>query len=134
MLSRQTKTNFCSNECKNIYWAKHRQLRNGKYHAIHKWLIKYFGKANRCENPLCDKTRIKYHYALLKGKKHKHKRKNYIMLCTRCHFNYDITIEKRKRAADKLRGRKLTEKHKQAISKGCKGIHIGNKHACKEKI
>ncbi|KKK75340.1 hypothetical protein LCGC14_2874680 [marine sediment metagenome] len=108
-----------------------RKLRGGGYHAIHKWLIKHYGKANKCQNPLCDKTRNKFHYALLKNKKHEHTKTNYIMLCTRCHFNYDITIEKRKRQAASLRDRKHSEKHKINISKGCNGIHKGNQHSAK---
>lgn len=47
---------------------KPRKLRNGGYFAIHKWLIKHYGKANKCENQLCCKTRTKYHYALIKKK------------------------------------------------------------------
>jgi len=111
-----------------------RKLRGGGYQAIHKWLKKNFGKPNKCQNPLCDKTRDKFHYALLKNKKHEHKRENYIMLCTKCHFNYDVTIERRKRQAKALKGKKHSKKHNENISKSCKGIHKNNKHSAKQVV
>lgn len=74
------------------------------YHAIHKWLVKKFGKASKCENLNCTypkRTKNRsilrlpkgFHWALLHGKKYVHKRENFIMLCNSCHRKYDMNIE-----------------------------------------
>lgn len=111
-----------------------RKLRGGGYYAVHKWLNRNYGKADRCENPNCqaNKKYKSYQYALLKGKKYEHKRENFIMFCPKCHFAYDDTKERREKQSETLKGRKLTKKHKIAISKGMKSKNIGNKNACKK--
>lgn len=48
------------------------------------------------------------------------------MLCTMCHFHYDITIEKRKKQANSLKGKKHTEEHKKKISQSMKGKNKGS--------
>ncbi len=102
-----------------------RTLRGGGYQAIHMWLNKNFGKANKCENKNCPKTSKKYHHALRKGFKHEHKRENYIMFCAKCHFDYDITNDRRKKQANSLRGYKQSKEHKLRISKSMKGKNKG---------
>ena len=67
-----------------------------KYSAYHEWLRRTYGRANKCENLLCSKKSNNYHWALLKGREHSHKRANYCMLCVSCHklydkYNYEIT-------------------------------------------
>lgn len=106
-----------------------RSTRGGGYDAIHKWLRNNYGNANKCEHKRCE-SKI-YHYALLKGKVHEHKRENYIMLCPKCHFDYDITHEIRVKQGLALKGKKLSEKHREAISKSMKGKNIGNTNAKK---
>lgn len=59
------------------------------YQSIHVWIRRRFGKANKCENLKCLKLSSKFEYALKRGKKYERKRENYIMLCHRCHTNYD---------------------------------------------
>lgn len=70
------------------------------YFAIHIWLKKNYGKANKCENPKCYYPRKdslgkimekpkRYEWSLIKGRKHSHNRENYQMLCSSCHKNYD---------------------------------------------
>lgn len=58
------------------------------YTALHDWLRKNFGKANKCE--IC-KILIakKYEWALLKGKEYERKRENFWQLCSKCHTKYD---------------------------------------------
>jgi len=119
---------------KQVVSPSGRKLRGGGYSAIHHWLKKNFGSANKCTNPLCCKTRKKYHYALLKGKNHEHKRENYVRLCTMCHFHYDITMGRRKRQSSSLKGKKHTEQHKSRISQAMKGKNLGNKNACKKGV
>ena len=110
-----------------------RSPRGGGYHAIHKWLVKHYGRANKCENKYCKSTKEykTYHYALLKGKEHKHDRNNYIMLCPKCHFDYDIQIERRIKQSNSLRGKKLTKQHKLNIAKSMKGKNLENNNAKK---
>jgi len=69
--------------------ASHKKLRGGGYDAIHKWLRKHYGKADRCENPFCDGKSKRYHWAKLTEAKYEHKRENFWMLCASCHRVYD---------------------------------------------
>ena len=41
----------CKNNC---HWKKN----TNNYSTIHSWLVKNFGKANKCENPKCVYPRI----------------------------------------------------------------------------
>lgn len=66
-------------------WKGH----HASYSAFHKWLVKNFGPASRCENKLCNSGVTDFEYAKLSGKRHAHKRENYIQLCTTCHASYD---------------------------------------------
>jgi len=70
---------------------KHWAWKGGQasYSAIHKWLVKNYGSANKCENPQCKQKSKSFHYALLFGKKYVHIRENYKMLCVSCHKIYD---------------------------------------------
>lgn len=108
-----------------------RTFRGGGYHAIHKWLIKNFGKANKCEQLDCKKTSKCYQYALLKNKKYEHKRENFRMMCASCHRLYDQKPEWIEKAAQKKRGIKLTDEHKIKISNSMKGKNLGNQNARK---
>jgi len=70
------------------HWAWKEEL--ASYGAFHKWLVKNFGSASRCESINCPKLPTRrYEYALLDGKEHSHKRENYRMLCIPCHRSYD---------------------------------------------
>ena len=93
------------------------------YRAIHQWLIDYFGKADKCENPGClIKNPKRYEYALIKGEKYEKNRKNFWMLCSNCHCAYDERIKK------------LTElkfKPVKIIKKGITKIFPSVKEACR---
>lgn len=70
----------------------HHALSKGKpsYSAIHLWLRGKFGRANKCE--FCDvKGKNRYEYALKKGFLYERIRENFIMLCVKCHRDYDET-------------------------------------------
>ena len=58
------------------------------YRALHDWINKWKGKANRCE--MCGiKKRKRYQWANID---HKYKRvlDDYVSLCAKCHQEYDI--------------------------------------------
>lgn len=103
--------------------------RGGGYHAVHKWLEKHFGKACKCDNDLCDGLSKRFHWAKKKSMTYEHKRENFFMLCASCHRKYDLTKGVIDKMAQTKRGRHLSNRHKMAISRGCKGIHLGNNHA-----
>ncbi len=111
---RKSKNHFCSLKCyakfrrqffipwnKGIKWTESSERQKAEKHwnwrkdgqigytAIHKWLKITFGKADKCENIYCPKTSTIFQWALLKNKKYLRKRKNFIMLCVRCHNMYD---------------------------------------------
>jgi hypothetical protein len=57
------------------------------YSTIHKWLVREYGKATRCENKKCDHKSKIFEWANIKGIKRE--RKNFIMLCKSCHMRFD---------------------------------------------
>lgn len=63
------------------------------YWGIHKWLYKYYGKANYCENLKCSKKSKIFHWALIKNKNYERKRDNFMQLCMSCHWKYDEIIK-----------------------------------------
>jgi len=76
---------------------KHWQWKGGgaSYNAIHKWLLKNFGPANKCENLNCPKLQsFRYEYALLVNRNHTHDRTAYKMMCIPCHRSYDSRLNK----------------------------------------
>lgn len=95
-----------------------RSLRGGGYDAIHKWLVRHFGKATRCDNITAYKHTGRYHWAKRKGLPYAHKRENFWMLCTLCHRQYDQTPQWIRNARAGRTYKRLTTAHKKAISKG----------------
>jgi len=99
------------------------------YYGIHNWLIRKFGKANKCENFNCSKKYNKFHWAKLKDKTYERKRENFWMLCIRCHAIYDEIKPVCKFPKGNIpwnKGKKLHYKvwNKQSIIRYC---HICNK-------
>lgn len=100
---------------------EHPQWKGDKagYRAVHIWLIKNYGKADRCENKNCKypkwiyrkKGRLGYtdnpkqgdtkyrliekpsrfEWSLIKGR-YTHKRDNFVMLCPHCHRKHDLGL------------------------------------------
>ncbi len=75
---------------------------NVGYGGIHTWLQRRYGDANKCENRennilnfKCSKTTNNYDWALIKGRKYKRNRRDFIMLCHSCHLKYDGINKKR---------------------------------------
>jgi hypothetical protein len=65
------------------------------YQAIHNWLVKNFGKADRCENKYCKTEKPKrYEWALKKGAEYQRRRSSFLRLCTVCHHRYDDITNK----------------------------------------
>lgn len=73
---------------------------NASYFAIHAWLLREYGKANKCENLSCKYPRKnangslllkpkRFEWALIHGCHYQHNRNNYMMLCASCHRKYD---------------------------------------------
>lgn len=85
-----------SNSLKGVYTSD-------TYGTIHIWLIKNFGKANKCENPKCDFNSKTFDYALIKGKTYKRKRENFIMLCRSCHKKYDMNKQTKDKIKKKMK-------------------------------
>ena len=71
------------------------------YYALHEWLRKHYGKANKCENVTCKYPRLDkkghlmqkpsvFHWALKRGKNYKRDITCFMQLCISCHVSYDI--------------------------------------------
>ena len=120
------------NIMENHVTKEFRTLRNGGYHAVHKWLENHYGKANKCENPQCEGLSNKYHWSKLRDKPYKHDRKNFWMLCAKCHRNYDITGKEIKRLKTINIGKAHTSEHIEKIKSSTRGkINLGNQHSIK---
>lgn len=74
------------------------------YSSKHKWLVRKFGRATRCDNESCVYPRTnakgtilyeakKYTWANLSGK-YKRNIEDYIQLCVSCHSKYDLHLIK----------------------------------------
>lgn len=63
--------------------------------AIHKWLNKWYGRANGCVMSTCDKTSKHYEWAKIKGKRYAKVITHYMMLCRKCHTKYDMTPKRK---------------------------------------
>lgn len=85
---------------KSPFWKK-----EVSYGGVHKWLMREYGKANKCESSKCEAEDIKKHeWALVRGKTYEKIRENFIQLCASCHRRYDETqktgwITRRNRAS-----------------------------------
>ena len=64
------------------------------YQAVHKWLRRNFGKAQFCENKLCQHTNPKRFSWANVSKKYLRDRADYIQLCMSCHIKWDRGIIK----------------------------------------
>ena len=61
-----------------------------KYHIIHRWLDFYYkNKKIKCE--ICDSDK-NLTFALKRGFRHEKKLRNYRILCSDCHWNYDFNL------------------------------------------
>ena len=89
---------------------------NIKYQAIHNWLRKNFGKANKCENKECNHRSKIFEYVLIKGRLYERKRENFKMMCKSCHHKYDMTDDIKTKISKGNKGRIISEKHKKILS------------------
>lgn len=99
------KGKFCSKICSNNFnikeGDKHPQWEGDKvgYWGIHDWLIKVFGRADKCENQSCNHKSKKFMWAKLADKEYERKRENFWKLCASCHVLYDMTDEWRRKTS-----------------------------------
>lgn len=107
---------------------------NASYTAFHKWLAVHYGSPKHCDQCEGESKKSKcYNWALKKGKKHSHRRDNYLRLCRVCHIRYDWdshwneeksrtfvknvhSKEARKKRGNVIKGRKLSQEWKDKIS------------------
>jgi len=86
-----------------------------EYDNIHKWVLRYFGLATRCESEDCTSEKPKrFEWALRKECSYARNISNYIQLCPSCHRKYDLTeAERANKSAKKIgqlnNGAKLSE-------------------------
>lgn len=95
---------YCSRLCANKNpWNKGKKCpqlsgkNNGnwksdnEYFQVHSWMVREYGKANKCESNECNQKSEFFEWALLKGKDYKKDRSNFWQLCKSCHRKYDFT-------------------------------------------
>ncbi len=66
-----------------------KDINNDEYNYIHSWIRHFYGKANKCQNPICKCKSNEYQWALRFGAKYETRIKNFIQLCIKCHREYD---------------------------------------------
>lgn len=81
--------------------------KNPTIKAIHRWVNRWYGRANKCVSPThnINSNVKKYDWALIKGKKYAKKISNFMMLCRSCHTKYDYTEARRKRTSEIMKER-----------------------------
>jgi len=77
------------------------------YRAIHKWIARNYGKADKCVGADCKGMSKKYEWALIKGNSHGRDINSYMMLCRSCHGIYDMTDQNRERKRKSMLGKNL---------------------------
>lgn len=95
----------------------HKDISNEDYTNFHGWLRAKYGRAKKCENPLCEKRSIQFEWALRRGFKYEMKGINFIQLCRKCHCEYD------KREWQTL----LTQQYIDAVEKAIKGVSFADR-------
>jgi hypothetical protein len=58
------------------------------YSSVHKWIVRWYGKANKCENPMCSKKSKMFDWANIAPTYEKNI-KNFRQLCRSCHTKID---------------------------------------------
>lgn len=78
---------------------------NASYRAKHMWIVKHYGKANKCEQKGCSYPKVvdagrriiekpsRYEWANISGE-YKRDRSDWVMLCPSCHRKIDMGKEK----------------------------------------
>lgn len=87
------------------------------YRAVHSWLRKHFGRAERCEGTECSGKSKVYNWALKHGCDYDFKRENFINLCRGCHARYDMTAETVRKLRETNTGRRWTKSKERAYSR-----------------
>ncbi len=83
-----------------------------EYLNIHKWIKKYYGKANKCSSDTCDNSSNIFDWALIHGRLYKRDVNNFIMLCRKCHCKYDA------RPLDEIVKKKVSDGNSQRGKRG----------------
>jgi len=78
-----------------MYKNAREQVDSRFYLAIHYWLKKKFGVADKCENKKCEKKSSNYSWAKKPNAEYDFKRKNFKKLCYSCHAKLDTTQQTR---------------------------------------
>lgn len=58
------------------------------YSSVHKWIVRWYGKASKCENVNCTGKSKKFDWANMTDKYEKNI-KNFLQLCRSCHTKKD---------------------------------------------
>jgi len=103
-----------------------RQSNQSLYVMIHRFLNDHYGRKKICD--ICNRTdKIKYEFALKKGKNYSYDRNDYFVLCVSCHKKYDN---------NDFRNKKISEARKREVVDGKCNIanlfkgKIGKDHNC----
>ena len=67
------------------------------YYAVHRWVRKVYGSANKCEGDECKKESKFFEWSLLKGNPYERNRSYFWQLCKKCHNLYDKVYDGRQR-------------------------------------
>ena len=104
------------------YVTKNHGISAKRYHQVHHWLRKNYGKAKKCEDMFCrGKSKI-YNWALIPGKKYEEIRENFKQLCRSCHAKKDLTEAGRKHLSEVRKGIPMPKAIYKQLSKKMKGI------------
>lgn len=88
------KSRFIKGQHPHNFGKRNPRNKQSNYSIVHQWLKRNFGKAIKCENPMCLRQSKRFEWALVNNRQYEEKRENFIQLCKKCHSKYDNWIEK----------------------------------------
>lgn len=105
-----------------------RDIHIREYNRIHYWLLRSFGKSDKCEGEQCSGKSKTYTWALKPNKRYEKERENFIQLCRSCHTKLDWTDDGKRRLSEFHKGRKLSQETRKRMSKSLTGRTLSEEH------
>lgn len=80
-----------SQRLKGMFKEKNNRWKGNEasYDCKHIWLRVHYGKAFKCENPICQRNNVKRFHWSNNSSLYKREREDYEMLCPSCHYVKD---------------------------------------------
>ncbi len=88
------------------------------YDAIHHWILRNWGKAQKCDTTGCNFIPKRFEWALKKEREYSRNREDYFQFCPSCHRKYDWTPEQGRKVSIAMKKRIFTDEIRKNMSLG----------------